>query len=667
MPNSQNRKFNFGFLNNAQDATDVNTNEAPDISTLDADKLALGTLEKSNYLAAGFPIPDANDTAVLNGRKFRLEAGVLQFLANEGVGDWVDVNSYDEIGTPNPLTSVPPKADIPIVVAVDNANINTIPNDIETTDTTTDELEVRVKPGESISLDLPTRNYIITITEDVPTVFHWDMRFSTDDPSIVRNTGGPIVDNTTFFDVRDNLQIRFPAIGALATEWDATVGDTGNYTVSQPSLPDGSYTYLQVCVKNTGLTPFIVLEGLPSDATAFELKNFDDQGIRTSSIQPEVEYPTNTFTYPVLDEVWLFRKSQDDDEFIRVHIFTKPGSAPTDNYQDNTHASELVDLVVLDSAKDEGFPKFNQAIGNTAETFTRLFEKDNRLWLQPTTRPDLLVYSRTGDWWGWQRANAFALSGNTSTGEIVDLAFTRDPTVVGGEFTMVIFTTDGIFHITGNGTENSPYKLFTAVRDIQVAQNSVVDMNGIIMFTTFSDDGLYDTGPYGQKIYEYDLQKVIEVSGRVKNSEFITSTADIQFAVMRGSDKYLVKKDGVEDALIYHRDVQGWVEISKTNEDAATWDWKSKNFTPQIFDRFKMANARKFKIDFIGVITLTFEVFGPNSTVAPQSFAYALTSDSSGSDRTELIRRLPSLKGRKWNLKVETSAGAIVFDFYLVI
>ena len=93
----------------------------------------------------------------------------------------------------------------------------------------------------------------------------------------------------------------------------------------------------------------------------------------------------------------------------------------------------------------------------------------------------------------------------------------------------------------------------------------------------------------------------------------------------------------------------------------------SKNFTPQVFDRFKMANARKFKIDFVGAITLTFNVFGPDSTLAPQTFAFALTSNNAGADRTELIRRLPSLKGRKWNMTVATTTSAILFDFYLVI
>jgi len=666
VPNSQNRKFTFGFLNDAQDATDIATNEGTIALSLDADKLALGTLQKSTYLAAGFPVPSANDTAVVNGRNFRLNSGVLEFEEIKDGGSWKEVNAYDEIGTPNPNTSQPPKADVPVVTAVDNANIDVAPGDIITADTTTDELEARVKPGTTISLTLPTRTYSIKITvPGAPLVYHWEMRYITDDPSSsYRATGGPIINNTDFFDVADNIQIRFPTIGALPTEWPASVNQFGAYTVTQPRLPDGTYTYLLVAIKNSGLTPNIELQGLPSDAFGFEIKNFDEAGVRDSSLQPSIAYPSSTFAYTYVHEVWLFRKGQDEDSFIRINVFE---SSPTTAFLDDTLASEIINLNILASEKDEGFPKLNEAVGNTAETFSRLFEKDNRLWLQPTTRPDLLLYSRLGDWWGWQRDNAFAFAGDTAASEVVDITFTRDPTVVGGEFTMVIFTTEGIFHITGNGTENSPYKLFTAVRNIQVAQNSVVDMNGIIMFTTFSDDGLYDTGPYGQKIYEYDLQKVIEVSGRVKNSDFIASTADIQFAVMRGGDKYLVKKDGVNKSLVYHRDVQGWVEVNKTDEDAGNWNWTSKNFTPQFFDRFKIANARKFKIDFVGTINLVFGVYGPDSTVAPQAFTYALTSNGAGANRTELIRRLPALKGRKWAMEINTSASAQVFDFYLVI
>ena len=49
----ENKKFVFGFLNNAQDEVDLKTIEASAISSLDADKLALGTLEPSTYIDAG--------------------------------------------------------------------------------------------------------------------------------------------------------------------------------------------------------------------------------------------------------------------------------------------------------------------------------------------------------------------------------------------------------------------------------------------------------------------------------------------------------------------------------------------------------------------------------------------------------------------------------------
>jgi len=668
---SKNRKFTFGFLNTAQDPVDLKNAEASELSSIDADELALGKLISSDYLSVT-PTPPPFNSAVLGGRDFRIaltlstpgspatagQPGYLEFEENSGSGDYLPVNIYD-IGTPNPNTSYPPKADAPSIIAVNNENVATDAGDIETTDTTTDEMEVQVKPSTTISLTLPTRTYIIKITEPTPAVFHWECRYSTDPTTTVRATGGPIIDNTTFFDVLDNLQIRFPTIGALATEWAAALDDTGNYTVSQPSLTDGTYTYLQVAVKNTSIDPVQDVEGLASASATLEIKNFNDLGVRVDSVQPSTEYPTATFAYTYVDEVWLYRKGIDDDEFIRVHVFESGGSSPANDFDDNSLASELVSLRVLKSADDNGFPELNGAIGNTSLTFDKIFEKDNRIWALPTDRKDLLIYSRQSDWWGWPRANAFSFEG-----DIVDITFTRDPTTVGGEFTMVVFTTNGIFHITGNGSQDKPYVLFPAIRNITVEQNSVVDMNGVIMFMTSSTTGDYDDGAYGQKIYEYNLQNVTEVSARVKTTPLITSTAGIQFAEMIGSDKYIIKKTGVDETLLYHRDVQGWVEVDATIEATGAWTWTSKQLTPNVMDRFNMSYARKFKVDIQGSIEFRFIVLGEGTNGIQKT----ITLTPSGFLRQEFIQRLPSLKGRKWQLVITAkSVGAVLYDFYFVI
>jgi len=57
MGNSRNTKFPFGFINNNQDSTDLKSPEATALTSLDADRLALGTLEVSDYIK-GTEAPD---------------------------------------------------------------------------------------------------------------------------------------------------------------------------------------------------------------------------------------------------------------------------------------------------------------------------------------------------------------------------------------------------------------------------------------------------------------------------------------------------------------------------------------------------------------------------------------------------------------------------------
>ena len=186
---------------------------------------------------------------------------------------------------------------------------------------------------------------------------------------------------------------------------------------------------------------------MPSDTAVFSLNNFDAAGVKVADVLPDVTFPTvPSYT----DEIWCFRKGPNDDAFVRIARYLNDGDKvikddapsidiPGKVFTDTGTTSNIVNLILLDSEKDESFGSINAAIGNTSGNFTRLFEKDNRLWLQPDDRPDLFIFSRGNDWWGWQRANAFAFSGDTNTREDVDRPFTRDTTGVGGEFTVVSF------------------------------------------------------------------------------------------------------------------------------------------------------------------------------------------------------------------------------------
>lgn len=649
--NLRNNRFNFGFLNNNQDPVDIAESESPLLDSLDADDVALGSMRVSDYIDPASGPKDwtgATTEVKLGGRRFRLEPTTfqLQLEKNAGSADWENVNDdQDSAGVVNP-NAFPPKAIAPTLTSVQGVSITPMSGS-----TDIPLIAWRINPTSAYS-GLQTESYILEIQDDTLGAITWKWKFGFD--LTFREFNIPLAGGT-YVDIGANrVQVNLP------TEVDQTagpsgayvIGDTASTTVSKDVLPDGVYSYLIVNIKKTGITPEIEIQGLPSETSTANIANFDGAGnpIQGGPLVTRVTYPAlanNT------DEMWLFRKGPDDDEYFRIDVSTLGGVS----IDDTIEAVSLVPLIILDSEEDESFFDLNVAIGNPSQEFNKLFEKDNRLWLVPEDRQDLVLYSRLGDWWGWQRVNSFSFIGN-----ITDIAQVRDPTVVGGEFTTVFGTEEGIFHITGNGTEPAPYTRVEAVSDIFVEANSLVDMNGILMLTSRSATGIYDEGPYGQKVYEYNLQSLIEVSSRVKESPFITSIQDIEYAEMRGSDKYIVKKVDVDEILLYHRDIRGWVQVTQAGEDDG-WSWRSKKFTPIVFERMPIAYARLMKLDFIGKLKVQFTLEGINSAT-PE--VVSITYDNA--QRQEVFQRLPALKGRKWfmDLTTELDPTTILYDFYFV-
>lgn len=646
-PNTVNTGFPFGFLNNNQDAVDLDPTEASAIDSVDADDMALGKMRTSDYIQPGSGPKDwtgVSTPVLLGGRAFRLNSGRLQFEKNKGMGDWEYVNNDpDNLGVANP-NAFPPKGTQPSVVPTKTVSITPSSGSVDIPLIQWQEDPLAAYNGPDV------RSYIVEIDDDTPAAVTFRWKFGTD--TTWRQSAVPL-DGGNFQTLDNNIQVRMPteAEQSGGASGAYVIGDTASTTVTKNSLPDGDYAYVVVNVKNTGLDPDVEVEGLPSDVLAYTVANLDASGnpISGGPLSAEITMPAmpnNT------DEMWLFRRGPDEEDFIRVFVDTVGSSV----FIDTVQASTIVPLVLLQSENDESFYDLNLAIGNPSQQFVKLFEKDNRLWLVPSDREDLVLYSRLNDWWGWQRINSFSF-----TGDITDIAKVRDPTVVGGQFTTVFATESGIFHITGNGTENSPYVRVEAVSDIFVEANSLIDMNGVLMLMSRSTDGGYDTGRYGQKIYEYNLQSLIEVSARVKNSTIITSTEAVEYAEMRGSDKYLIKKENVSDLLLYHRDARGWVKLTQTGEDNG-WFWQSKRYAPLVGQRILMG-AREIKLDFIGDLTLTFRLYGPDDSVAPEiktiTFVHAV--------RQEVIQRLPLLEGRKWRVELQANDNTTtLYDYYYV-
>lgn len=399
-------------------------------------------------------------------------------------------------------------------------------------------------------------------------------------------------------------------------------------------LLDGDYIYRLVAVRESDLDPKVVLESLPSDPVTINLANVAADGQAKAHRVPNVTIPgivpgNNDF----IDRYDLYRKDPDSDDFVKVYEYK--GESET-VFEDNTPIGNLPRIQFLKVKDDESFSTINEAIGNGSETFQKVFNKDGRLFLVPTDRQDLLLYSRENDWWGWRRENSFSFNG-----DITEVALVRDPTVVSGVSTLVVFTTKGIYHITGSGTESDPYTRLPVIggddfTNIDTFPSSVVPANGAVMLASRSSDGGYDTGAYGQKIYEYDLQGLTEVSGRVRESIPVGSPLR---STLVGGDKY-VHRLTANTGLVYHRDARGWLNFDDT---AASWTWTSKTWDTSVRQQNTLMMAKQFKLDFKGDVDLTFYV-KPYGQDTFQSYTAELNSVS----RTTITNMMPANMGEKW-------------------
>jgi len=449
----------------------------------------------------------------------------------------------------------------------------------------------------------------------------------------------------------NNLQAVMPPGLAVSTSLSNSV------TVQSTKILDGKYIYKCVGVRVGDTKPAIEVKSTPTDDLEIEIKNLDEAGDRIGNFVPVLTIPPVATGGPdYLDRIDIYRKDPDGEEFVKVG---SSSSTEVTQFTDGGTIGDLPKIEFLAEINDENFETINDAIGNDAGTFDKLFNKDNRLWVIPTDRQDLLMYSRAGDFWGWRRENSFSFNG-----DIVDTAIVRDPSVVSGELTLVVFTTKGIYHIIGLGTEASPYTLLPVIggddfTNIDVYPGSVVQTNGVVMFLSRSTDGEYDTGPYGQKVYEYDLQNVTEVSGRVRGDAQITGTSLVNFASFTGGDKYLVSKEVSGAGLLYHKDARGWLNF---NQNASNpWRWKSKTFNRRIMGRGNPAFARMFKVDYEGDITMTFGII--DSETGNERL---LNVNLSSVARTTLENVMPAGMADQWYLLFTGEDNSILHNFWFV-
>jgi hypothetical protein len=195
--------------------------------------------------------------------------------------------------------------------------------------------------------------------------------------------------------------------------------------------------------------------------------------------------------------------------------------------------------------------------------------------------------------------------------------------------------------------------------DFEVGANSLLNANGTVMLMTKSSDGTYDKGTYGQKVYEYDLQKLTEVSGRIRGATPLTGTGDLTYANLIGGDKYVMKKADQTQGLVYHRDARGWVFFDSSE---AGWTWTSKHFPRQVMSRGNPSFARQLKVDYEGYVTLTFYI----EQRQEGDIKKIEIELSSPAQRREWQNTMPPGMGRKWWMSFEGDVNSKVYGFWFI-
>jgi hypothetical protein len=534
------------------------------------------------------------------------------------------------------------------------------------------ELSLEVQPGKSYNgpeeATIIIRN-VATTTSSFSSSWRLGFEYKADGQTKFKKVFGDYGD--AYVNINYNLRVVLDDSVDPSTYTGTPTGPPPDeYTLYAKSTEvlDGKYQYRVVGVRTSFVVPEQEILSIPSKSVQIAINNIDAGGERKANNVPVVTIPAANPGYPnYTDRVDLYRKDPDSDQFVKVAENKSLGPIV---FRDKTPLTELPRVEFLPNEKTELFSKINEAIGNPSGTFEKVINKDNRVFLVPTDRQDLILYSDENAWWQWKRENTFRFNGN-----IVELSLVRDTTVLSGQQTLVVSTTTGIYHLIGNGTEESPYEVLPVLggdgfTDLEVMPSSQINANGDIFLMTKSASGAYDEGAYGQKVYQYDLQKLIEISGRIRGSDALDGTGGLEFANLIAGDKYLLKKTDSDNGLVYHKDARGWLYFNTTESG---WKWTSKFFTRDVMSRGSVevpteetavnpAAAKQFKVDYIGSITVRFyfEDGAGDERKLEVNF-------SSVGLRREFQNVMPSGMGRKWRLEIEGDSASEVFGFWFVV
>jgi hypothetical protein len=614
-PFVRNQRFTFGLLNTAQDGADLESQDAQICQGLDADYLALGTLRSSAYIGMGTGAQDLTTTSVLDS-DFRVNAGNIEYDSGSG---WVNIDDY--LTAPNKPNTVLTDNGAFVDLIEDNyigfTATDVIIQDTPSATKATISGKDYATPNQSYSVKARLTDGKTNFQRFINTTNSWDDKHPCDG---------------TFANFLNGLYVSVPA--ALASTLND--GDQFVFNVSEDLLDDGTYFYSVSMVTEINS---LEIESLYSEVSNITLKNEDSLGALVATNKPGV-----TVTMDPNNRQWVYRKGPNEDEWVRIKI-VEPGTGDY-TFTDNIQISSLIDTKIISVLNPDDLDGLLDASGATSWAY--IFEKDNRLWAVPADRKDLVFFSNPLEWWRWTRTNSIGFDG-----DFTGMTELRDTMSVELKNTAVFQTTSGLYNVYGDGTEDSPYLRVAHETDFSSTSNGSVKANNLIYMIT--DGSTYEDGPWGRKLYSYNMKDLIELSGRVRNTPpFVSDTVGVSYINQIGGDKLLIVLDNGTN-LVYHIKLGGFLETTSALETAGDWNWKSGIYHPLYSFATKMGNVDKYALVWNGDIDITWSIDGVETTV-----------NHTATQRSYLEFQLPGNWGKEMTFEINGMGGAILYDMYFI-
>jgi len=629
----RNRKFTFGFLNTAQDSNDVDMVNCVELNGVDLDKLGLGTVQSSDYTSAGVGAPDWQSTEIV-GDDFQIDGNDVEFYNGSS---WVDIDDYLL-----PNSGATPDAPS-IVLEESNGGVNFNDSGSWTnfteSDITIDGEKDAGQPTITNKVMINPSNYTqttkaytikIRIKAGATTFERYIIGFDTTYTGTYAISGVNGTD-ATYINIGWNLYI------AMDQAESYTANDEFIFNIATDLLEDGTYFYTVSQVKEIDGKE---IESLYSDVESAKVSNEDNLGALIAYSRPVI-----TITRDSTDDQWLYRKGPRDEEWYRIAIIESGSGDAT--FPDNILTSSLIDTKIIADLNPVSMQALLDSVDSTS--WSHIFEKDNRLWAVPAQKKDVVFYSEPLAFWRWTKTNSLGFNG-----DFRGVASLRDPSNVSVQNTAVFVTSNGLYNVYGNGTDDTPYVRITHEGSFDTVADSLVKANNVLYMV--SDGATYNDGEWGRKLYSYDLTRLTELSGIVQNSNpFVSNSKTISYVNQIGGNKLKILMSD-NTMMMYHIRANGFGESNTTIEAADDWALKTATFHPQYSFMSKMMNVDKFRMEWNGTLTLEWTVDGESQGVD--------TYTNASRDWEEFM--LPAQWGGNTELEINGDNGAILYDFFFI-